>query len=92
VPLFQKSTRVLGRLANLTEGKIPLIGVGGIASADDAYTKIKAGASAVQLYTAMIYQGLSLAQRIAENLDKLLARDGIINVVDAVGIERDRYK
>lgn len=91
-PLFQKSTHVLGRLANLTEGKIPLIGVGGIASAENAYTKIKAGASAVQLYTAMIYRGLSLAPRIAEGLDKLLERDGFNNVVEAVGTEVDKYK
>ncbi|MGR3662723.1 MAG: quinone-dependent dihydroorotate dehydrogenase [Paracoccaceae bacterium] len=91
-PLFQKSTRILGRLSNLTKGNIPLIGVGGISTAEDAYTKIKAGASAVQLYTAMIYHGLSLAPRIAEKLDALLAGDGFSNVTEAVGIEKDRYK
>ena len=84
-PLFDKSTRVLAKLADLTQGDIPLIGVGGITSAKDAYAKIRAGASAVQLYSAMVYQGLSLAAEIARGLDDLLARDGHANVADAVG-------
>ncbi|WP_224826385.1 quinone-dependent dihydroorotate dehydrogenase [Cognatishimia sp. MH4019] len=88
-PLFEKSTRVLARLATLTD--LPLIGVGGIASAEDAYTKIKAGASAVQLYTAMVYHGISLAGDIARGLDRLLERDGIATVAEAVGIEKDRW-
>jgi dihydroorotate dehydrogenase len=87
-PLFEKSTRVLARLSQLTDGHLPLIGVGGISSADDAYTKIRAGASAVQLYTAMVYQGISLAARIAHGLDALLARDGHATVADAVGTGR----
>lgn len=91
-PLFARSTEILARLAKLTDGKIPLVGVGGIASANDAYTKIKAGASAVQLYTAMVYHGLSLAAEIAQNLDSLLEQDGFANVADAVGVERDKYK
>ncbi len=90
-PLFQRSTRVLARLAQRSQGKLPLIGVGGIGSAEQAYTKIKAGASAVQLYTAMVYQGLSLAADVARGLDDLLAADGFQNVADAVGIEMDRY-
>jgi len=84
-PLFEKSTRVLAQLAHLTDGKIPLIGVGGIASAQDAYTKICAGASAVQLYSALVYQGLSLVPGIARGLDTLLERDGFTNVSQAVG-------
>ncbi len=84
-PLFEKSTRVLAKLYRLTEGKLPLIGVGGISSAEQAYAKIQAGASAVQLYTALVYGGLSLAQEVAEGLDKLLARDGFATVADAVG-------
>lgn len=84
-PLFEKSTRVLARLSQLTDGKIPLIGVGGIGSAEQAYAKICAGACAVQLYSAMVYQGLSLATDIAKGLDQLLARDGFTNVADAVG-------
>ena len=90
-PLFDRSTRILAALSGLTNGKIPLIGVGGIGSADDAYTKIKAGASAVQLYTAMVYQGLSLAGRIAKGLDDRLAADGFQNLSEAVGTERDKW-
>ncbi|MEM6662343.1 MAG: quinone-dependent dihydroorotate dehydrogenase [Pseudomonadota bacterium] len=84
-PLFDKSTAVLRRLFVLTEGKIPLIGAGGVATAEQAYAKIRAGASVVQLYTAMIYDGVSLGSRIAEGLDRLLAADGHIDVTHAVG-------
>ena len=84
-PLFVPSTRVLARLYRETGGALPLIGVGGVASAADAYAKIKAGASAVQLYTAMVYSGLSLGHRIARGLDEMLAHDGFANVSDAVG-------
>ena len=84
-PLFVPSTRVLARLSRETAGAMPLIGVGGVASAADAYAKIKAGASAVQLYTAMVFHGLSLAHRIARGLDEMLAHDGFANVADAVG-------
>ena len=92
VPLFQRSTQVLAKLSHLTDGNLPLIGVGGIASAEDAYAKIRAGASAVQLYTALAYQGLSLVVRIAEGLDRLLARDGHANVAEAVGTARDTFQ
>ena len=88
-PLFEKSTRVLARLSTLTD--IPLIGVGGIASAEDAYAKICAGASAVQLYTALVYEGLSLVPRIARGLDQLLKRDGFDSVAAAVGSRRDDW-
>ena len=88
-PLFEKSTRVLARLAGLTD--LPLVGVGGISSAEDAYAKILAGASAVQLYTALVYGGISLADEIARGLDRLLARDGYATVADAVGKGRDTW-
>lgn len=87
-PLFEKSTRVLARLSDLTGGDIPLIGVGGIGSAEDAYAKIRAGASAVQLYTALVFGGLSLVGEIVRGLDRLLARDGFANVAEAVGTAR----
>jgi len=87
-PLFEKSTRTLARLSDLTGGALPLIGVGGIASAGDAYAKIRAGASAVQLYTALVYGGLSLAAVIARGLDRLLERDGFATVAEAVGTGR----
>ena len=90
-PLFEKSTRTLARLSQLTEGRLPLIGVGGIESADQAYAKIKAGASAVQFYTAMVYQGLSLATRLAQGLDALLLRDGHATVGAAVGTGRSAW-
>lgn len=90
-PLFEKSTRVLAQLSKLTVGKLPLIGVGGIASAEDAYTKIRVGASAVQIYTAMVYQGLSLAAEVARGLDRLLQQDGFASVAEAVGTGRDGW-
>jgi dihydroorotate dehydrogenase len=88
-PLFDKSTRVLARLSTLTD--IPLVGVGGISSAQDAYAKICAGASAVQLYTAMIYGGLSMVPDIAHGLDALLKRDGFANVRDACASKREDW-
>ncbi|WP_022702502.1 quinone-dependent dihydroorotate dehydrogenase [Pseudorhodobacter ferrugineus] len=90
-PLFEKSTRVLAQLSQLTDGALPLIGVGGIATAEQAYAKIRAGASAVQLYTAMVYHGISLASDIASGLDALLERDGFASVADAVGTDRDSW-
>lgn len=90
-PLFERSTRVLARLSQLTEGRLPLVGVGGISSAEEAYAKIRAGASAVQLYTAMVYQGLSLAPKIAKGLDALLLRDGYATIGAAIGTDRARW-
>lgn len=90
-PLFEKSTRVLARLSQLTHGMLPLIGVGGVSSAEEAYQKIRAGASAVQLYTAMVYQGISMVPEIARGLDARLARDGFANVALAVGTYRSAW-
>ena len=90
-PLFEKSTRVLAQLSRHLGTDVPLIGVGGVASALDAYAKIRAGASAVQLYSAMVYQGLSLAPKIARGLDDLLKKDGFANIAEAVGTGRDDW-
>lgn len=90
-PLFETSTRVLARLSAATGGEIPLIGVGGIASPADAMAKIKAGASAVQLYSAMVYEGLSLAPRIARGLDEMMARDGVANIAELVAAGREAW-
>ena len=90
-PLFERSTRVLAHLSRLTGGRLPLIGVGGIASAADAYAKIGAGASAVQLYTGVVYGGLSLIGTIATGLDALLLRDGHASVACAMGTGRDAW-
>ncbi|MTH64575.1 quinone-dependent dihydroorotate dehydrogenase [Paracoccus shanxieyensis] len=76
-PLFAKSTHVLARLSQQINGQIPIIGVGGIGSTEQAWQKIRAGASAVQIYSALIYQGFSLASRIARDLDDRLARERI---------------
>ena len=88
-PLFEKSTRILAKLSTLTD--VPLIGVGGIGSAEQAYAKIRAGASAVQFYTALVYGGISLAGEIAQGLDELLTRDGFANVMDAIGTAREDW-
>lgn len=88
-PLFERSTRVLAQLSAQTD--IPIIGVGGIGSAEQAYAKICAGACAVQLYTALVFGGLSLVSEIAQGLDKLLARDGFACVQEAVGSLRGEW-
>ncbi|MEM1235753.1 MAG: quinone-dependent dihydroorotate dehydrogenase [Pseudomonadota bacterium] len=88
-PLFDVSTRVLARLSTLTD--LPLVGVGGVASAQDAYAKIKAGACAVQLYTALIYGGIGLVQEITTGLDALLARDSHDSIASAIGTDRESW-
>ncbi len=90
-PLFEMSTRVLAHFAAHLGTDVPLIGVGGIATAEQAYAKIKAGASAVQLYTALVYGGFSLVGKIARGLDDLLEQDGFANISEAIGIEKDTY-
>lgn len=90
-PLFEKSTRILAQVSQLTQGRIPLIGVGGVGNAEQAYEKIRAGASAVQLYTAMVFGGLGLAAEIASGLDRLLERDGFDSVAQAVGSGRGAW-
>ncbi|WP_323038013.1 quinone-dependent dihydroorotate dehydrogenase [Pararhodobacter sp.] len=90
-PVFARSTRVLARLSALTDGTLALIGVGGVSSAEQAYAKILAGASAVQLYTALGYAGMSLVTEITRGLDALLERDGFATVADAVGKGREAW-
>jgi dihydroorotate dehydrogenase len=90
-PLFEKSTRVLAQLSRLTEGRLPLIGVGGISSAEEAWAKIRAGASAVQLYSALVYQGLSLVPAILTGIDERLEKAGLANVSQAVGTGRGEW-
>ncbi|MBL1438068.1 MAG: quinone-dependent dihydroorotate dehydrogenase [Rhodobacteraceae bacterium] len=90
-PLFEPSTRVLARLSQLTQGALPLIGVGGISTPEQAFAKILAGASAVQLYTALVYKGIGLAADLAHGLDALMAKNGIANIADAVGTDKEAY-
>jgi dihydroorotate dehydrogenase len=84
-PLKDTSTHMIAELYELTRGRIPLIGVGGIFTAEDAWEKITAGASLVQLYTGFIYQGPRIAQQISEDLSKILAREGFSDLDAAVG-------
>ena len=86
-PLLAPSTALLAEIYRLTGGRIPLIGVGGVASGADAYAKIRAGASLIQLYTALIYEGPGLISRIKSELDECLMRDGIDNIAAAVGMD-----
>ena len=86
-PLFEPSTEILKAFARRLGGRLPLIGAGGIATAEQAYTKIRAGASAVQLYTALVYHGPGLPARIAADLSLLLRRDGFRSVSEAVGVD-----
>ena len=86
-PLTALSTDVLRRTAQRVEGQFPLIGCGGIGSGADAYAKIRAGATLVQLYSAMVYEGPPLIRRIKDELAALLARDGFTAVTDAIGAD-----
>ncbi len=82
-----KSTSIIRNFYTLTHGEIPIIGVGGISTAEHAYEKIKAGASLVQLYTGMIYQGPDIANQINTELVKLLEKDGYSSIKEAIGVE-----
>ncbi|MFO1158104.1 MAG: quinone-dependent dihydroorotate dehydrogenase [Reyranellaceae bacterium] len=86
-PLMELSTEVLRRTARRVERQFPLIGCGGVQSGADAYAKIRAGASLVQLYSALVFEGPSLVRRIKKELANLLARDGFTTVSDAVGAD-----
>ena len=84
-PLFLKSTLMLKKMYILTNGQIPLIGVGGISNAIESYEKIKAGASLIQLYTALTFQGPQIINKILLDLANLLKTDGYKNIKDAIG-------
>lgn len=86
-PLAVMAQEVLRDFYRLTQGKIPLIAVGGIFSGADAYARIRAGASLVQVYTAMVYEGPLLAGQIKRDLAALLKRDGFVSVAEAVGVD-----
>jgi dihydroorotate dehydrogenase len=86
-PLFERSTELLRRCYALAGGAFPILGLGGIASGADAYAKIRAGASAVQLYTALVFHGPAVVTRIKRELAALLRRDGFASVAAAVGAD-----
>lgn len=84
-PLFERSTHLVRYIYQRTKGQKPIIGVGGVHSAETAYAKLRAGASLVQIYTALVYEGPSLIKRIKEGLVKLLEQDGYSSVKEVVG-------
>ncbi|XP_078482842.1 dihydroorotate dehydrogenase (quinone), mitochondrial-like [Ciona intestinalis] len=86
-PLCEVSTKLVADMYKLTDGKLPIIGVGGVWDGKDAYDKIKAGASLVQIYTSLIYEGPPLVGKIKRELNQLLEKDGFINVAEAVGAD-----
>ncbi|XP_052229605.1 dihydroorotate dehydrogenase (quinone), mitochondrial-like isoform X2 [Dreissena polymorpha] len=86
-PLRQLATQTLADMYRLTNGQVPIIGAGGVANGADAYEKIRAGASLVQLYSALVYQGPPVVTRIKRELAELLQRDGLTSVSQAVGAD-----
>ncbi len=84
-PIFLDSTLILKKMYSLTNGQIPLIGVGGISNGNECYEKIKAGASLVQLYTALVYQGPKIINNIIKELNGLVLTDGYKNISEAIG-------
>ena len=84
-PLFLKSTLMLKKMYTLTNGQIPLIGVGGISNAFECYEKIKSGASLVQLYTALTFHGPQIVNKILIELMNILKTDGYKNIKEAIG-------
>ncbi|HYV64743.1 MAG TPA: dihydroorotate dehydrogenase (quinone), partial [Myxococcales bacterium] len=88
-PLREAAERACARLFLRVGGKVPIVGVGGIGSPEDAYRRIRSGASLVQLYTALVYQGPGAAGRIQRGLARLLERDGL-TLAQAVGIDAGR--
>jgi dihydroorotate dehydrogenase len=87
-PLMALSTRVLGQAHDIAAGRLPLVGCGGVASGADAYAKVRAGACAIQLYTAMALQGPGVVGRIKRELAALLKADGFSHVGEACGADR----
>jgi dihydroorotate dehydrogenase len=88
-PLKLRSREVISSIYRLTRGRIPIIGVGGVASAEDAYGHIRAGASLIELYTGLIYHGPGVVHRIKTGLRDLLRRDGFRSISEAAGCAAD---
>ncbi len=85
-PLTERSTEIISRVYRQTEGKLPIIGCGGIFSSEDAYDKIKAGSSLVEIYTSFIYEGPQITRRLHNGIRELMQRDGFAHISEAVGI------
>lgn len=84
-PLRHRANEVIRFLYRCSQGKIPLVGVGGISSAEDAYERLRAGASLVQIYTGLVYEGPLLPRRVNQGLLKLMERDGVKHISETVG-------
>ncbi len=84
-PLTQRSTEIISRVYRQTEGKLPIIGCGGIFSSEDAYDKIKAGSSLIEIYTSFIYEGPQVTRRLHNGIRELMQRDGFAHISEAVG-------
>lgn len=91
VPLRSKSTRMIAELFKLTKGQIPIIGVGGIFTAEDAWEKICAGASLLQVYTGFIYEGPGIAKRINNELTKIMRREMVSHLDQAIGSQAEQF-
>lgn len=89
-PLFELSTRQLAQFYKMTGGRIPLIGVGGVSDAETAWAKIQAGASLIQLYSALVYQGPALVSDICAGLNEKTKADDYHNLQDAVGVQNTK--
>ena len=90
-PLFERSTIMLAKVYQLTGGRIPLIGIGGIESGATALQKIEAGATLIQLYTALVYEGPSLIERIKDHLVDAVDAAGAASVQELVGRKADEW-
>jgi dihydroorotate dehydrogenase len=84
-PLRRRSLEIIATLYNMTEGSLPLIGVGGIFTAEDAWEMISAGASLLQLYTGFIYEGPAIARKINDGLRRIVSDKGFVSLDEAVG-------
>ena len=87
-PLYHRAVEMIGKVYDLTQGKVPIIGTGGVSSAKTAYHMMKAGASLVQLYTAFVYHGPGIVSTINHGLLELMDQDGVKKMQDVIGVER----
>lgn len=90
-PLKNRSTKMIAEMYKFTKGKVPIIGVGGVFTGQDAYDKITAGASLVQLYTSFVYHGPPVVSKIKRELNMVLEENGFGNVSDAIGKNCDKF-
>tara|TARA_B100001123_G_scaffold445718_1_gene598044 strand:+ start:86 stop:1201 length:1116 start_codon:yes stop_codon:yes gene_type:complete len=86
LPLRDRSTEMIRKIYKMTDGKVPIVGVGGVFTANDAWDKITAGASLIQLYTGLVFQGPGIARNIVTGLAKKVRYSGFKNISEAVGI------